>query len=87
MNYKELMNEPNGVIFQLVDYAAAPLLQKVETVENDIIVRAFDYEFEQSRYGFQEMDETDKNSLEFHVFDKAELTTLNEYFTLAYLTK
>lgn len=84
MNYKQLLQQPNGILFYEEDLPAPALFQKIETIADDIIVRSFDAEFEQSRFGFREMDETDKNSKDFVVFSKEQLDTLNEYFTLAY---
>lgn len=84
MNYKELMKQPNNILFYEEGLPAPALYQKVDTIEDDIIVRQFDAEFEQSRMGFREMEETDKNSKDYCVFTKEQLDTLNSYFTLAY---
>ena len=86
MNYEQLKNQPDNILFYEIDLPAPALFQKVETVGDDIIVRAFDSEFEQSRFGFREMDSVTRDSKDFYVFSKDELGQLNEYLTLAYLT-
>lgn len=85
MNYQELMKQPNNILFYEDDITAPQLYQKVETVKDDVIVRSFDVEFEQSRLGLREMDDCDKNSKSYVVFNREQLETLNSFFTLAYL--
>jgi hypothetical protein len=79
MNYKDLMKQPNGILFYESDINAPGILQKIETVKDDIIVRAFDYEFEESRLGLREMDSTDKNSKSYQVFDLDGIVKIQEF--------
>jgi len=65
VKYQELMQQPDGVIFYEDDIDAPKLLQKVQTVKDDIVARQFDVEFEQSRIGLREMDDTKRNSIDY----------------------
>lgn len=85
MNYRELMEQPDNVVFYEKDIMSPALLQKVETLRDDVIAREFDADFEVSRIGFREMDEVIRNSKQFHVFSCEELESLNSYIALAYL--
>lgn len=82
MNYEQLRKQPDGILFYENDLPSPVLLQKVSTIEGDIICCGFDAEFEQFRFGFREME--NPNEKDFHVFTKEQLDAMNEFFMLAY---
>lgn len=76
MNYKELMNQPSGVLFCEIDQSVTPLLVKTGNTENDITVRGVFHPVDNGavfRYGFDLMSESHKNSLDFHVLTQSEI--------------
>lgn len=85
MKADELFRQPDGVLFYEDDLPGPVVFQKVYSIENDLIVRQFDADFEQSRLGLREMDDTTRNSKDYHVFSKDELDTFTEFLTLAHL--
>jgi hypothetical protein len=85
MKHEEIMKQPDGIVFHENDIIAPPLFQKILTVEDDIIVRQFDGEFEQSRMGWREMSETDKNSRDYRILSHEQLDAFSGYIALAYL--
>jgi hypothetical protein len=86
MKYTELMEQPDGVVFYEDDLPAPALLQKLETLKDDIVVRQFDVEFEQSRLGLREMEGWQLNSKDYRVFSQSEIEKLTEFASLAYLS-
>ena len=86
MKYTELMKQPDGIIFYENDLPAMALFQKVETVQDDLIVREFCGGFEQSRMGFREMDEVDRNSKDYRVYTNDQVELLASFLGLAYIS-
>jgi 5-formaminoimidazole-4-carboxamide-1-beta-D-ribofuranosyl 5'-monophosphate synthetase len=84
MKYEQLRQQPDNILFHENDINAPALFQKMYAVDDDIVVRSFDAEMEESRYGFREMAEIERNSKDFVVLSRDQLNALNEYLTLAY---
>ena len=73
MNYKELHDYPNGVVFCEDDLPTPPLFIKRESLGDDILVDpVFDLYDGTRRMGWREMDDTERNSLDYYVLTQAE---------------
>lgn len=74
MKWNELMGHPNGVIFCEDDYPALPLFVKRETLDDDILIEAIFHKDDDGPYriGWREMDDCERNSLDYHVLTEAE---------------
>lgn len=85
MNYKELHDQPNGVVFCEDDLPTAPLFIKRKSLGDDILAEPiFDLDDGPRRLGLAEMDDTTRNSLQYHVLtqeerDKAVLKLIGPY--------
>ena len=85
MNAEELLRQPNNVIFYEMTVNEPIIYQKIETFEGDVVVLGFDRDYEKSRLGLPEMNATDREKREFHVYTKDELKVIIDLFTLAYV--
>ena len=85
MKAEELLRQPNNIIFYERTVNEPIIYQKIETFEGDVVVLGFDLDFEKSRLGLPEMNVTDREKRDFHVYSKDELKVIIDFFTLAYL--
>ena len=79
MNYIELMKQPDGVIFYENDMPTMPMLIKIKTVKDDILIKALSpVDADEYCFGFSEMDKAEKNSMDFIVLDNNERNRIAE---------
>jgi len=74
VGFSDLMKMSNGVVFIEHDIDTCPLYLKLETLDDDILVSSlFQYgDNAPRRFGFREMSEANKNSVEFYVLTDAD---------------
>ena len=74
MNWIELMQHPDGVIFCENNLGSSPLYIKQESLHDDVMIKPVYDSIDDGvrRMGWREMDECDRNSAEYHVLSEVE---------------
>lgn len=79
MNYEELREQPDGVIFCEIDLPATPMFRKISTDKDDISVKPIfkPNDSGTQSFGLSSLTDAERNSKEFYVLTHGDVFDLS----------